>query len=646
METAAKPTARYRTLKGIPNLLRMVMPAAAVAASVYYIFGLTIIRFVLFDVAYYLLLIAFIMPLIFLLLPPRKASSRDRIPWYDILAALLSFAIPFYLFLHGRDMVEASFAILPPAYVYPMLVILLILVFEAARRQAGSIFVAVCLLFAVFPLFASYMPGPAFGTQFSVREILCYHVMGSEGLLGIPMRVVGGLIIGYLIFAGALIAAGGGEFFLKLSTGLLGHVRGGPAKVAVISSGFFGSVSGSTIANVISTGSFTIPAMKRSGYSNIFAGGVEAAASTGGVLMPPIMGATAFLMAEFLGVPYSKIIIAAFVPSILYYLTILTQVDAHAAVKGLKGLPKDELPSIMETLKGGWIFIAAFVVLVYLLLVEYLDRLAPFYATLPLLVAPIVSKGLKVRLGDYLVFLKETGRLLAEIMAPLLGVGLVVNSLLITGVSGNLSIEILRIAGENMYLLILLGAATSFILGMGMTITACYVLLALLLAPALVRMGLDPLATHLFVMYCGMISYITPPVCPAAFAAASIAEAGPMGVGLQAMRLGIAKFFLPFIFVLAPALIFSGPFIETVHLFFSCAIGLALMGGALEGYVPGLGRVTGWMRPFFFIGGLLLASPWWKIELMGLIVVLLAVFIALLIKKGSYLGEKRGWLSK
>jgi TRAP transporter 4TM/12TM fusion protein len=629
----AEELTRYRSLKGIIRLPTIVCPGIVLVVAVYYMFRLVVGDIVLFDVAYYYLLMGLTMPLIFLHVPRNQKSKQNTVPWYDILAFLLSSGISFFLFAHGTDIVEGTFSRLPPTYVYPLLAIFFILLMEAARRQAGMFFAVICLFFSVYPLFAKYMPGLLFGTDFSVSETLSYHMMGSEGVLGVPMRVVGGLILGYMFFAGALVAAGGAQFFTNLALSLMGHVRGGPAKVSVVASSLFGTISGSAVANVAVDGGITIPLMMRTGYPGHYAAAVEATASTGGVLMPPVMGATAFVLAEFLGISYATVCIAAAVPAVLYYLALFVQIDCRAAKIGLKGLPRESLPSLKKTLREGYIYVVAMVVLGYVLLYLKLEAQAPFYACLALLVLPMIKKSTRLRPRDFMTFLEQSGRFLEEVMAPLLGIGLIIDSLIITGVAGNLSVQILEIAGANPYVLIFLGFVVAFILGMGISITAIYVLLALLLAPALVKFGFDPLAVHLFVMYAGMISYITPPVCPACFTAAPFAGESPMRVGLQAMRLGVGIYLVPFCFILNPGIILHGPLWNIFFVIGTAALGLTIIGQGFEGHVYGIGKIDLWAQVLLCIGGVLLTAPWVMESLVGLLVSTVTITVCFLIKK-------------
>jgi TRAP transporter 4TM/12TM fusion protein len=373
-------------------------------------------------------------------------------------------------------------------------------------------------------------------------------------------------------------------------------------------------MSGSVITNVLTTGVMSIPAMKKVGFRPAYAAGVEACASTGGVLMPPVMGATAFVMATFLEIPYSDIIIAAAFPSLLYYLGLFLQIDAYSARYGLQGLEESELPPIGKVLKEGWYFVFVFVMLIVMLLYMQREAQAPYYATVVLLVINQLSRVHRWNLARLREFVQGVGTLFTELAALLAGVGLIIGSLTLTGKVGSLTYELVNIAGDSVILLLIMGAITSFVLGIGMTVTAAYLFLAVTLAPALTAGGLNPLAVHLFMMYWGMISFITPPVAIGAFAAATIAKADPMRTGFEAMRLGSIIYFVPFFFVLNPALIGVGTVYEVVVTFGSAVLGIALISSGLQGYLYWVGAMRnslfGWAgRALLVVGGIILALP-------------------------------------
>ena len=469
--------------------------------------------------------------------------------------------------------------------------LLVLLAIEAVRRTGGGIVTAIIVIFAVYPLFAGEMPGVLEGTTESLWDTVAYYALSTEALIGIPTRAFAGLVIGFLLFGVALQYTGGGQFFLNLAFALLGHVRGGPAKVAIFASGLMGSMSGSVITNVLTTGALSIPAMKRIGFQPHVAGGVEACASTGGVLMPPIMGATAFIMAINLEVPYRDIVVAAVIPSVLYFFALFMQIDGYAARNNLEGLPKIELPSVRQTLKDGWYYVAVFALLIYLLVFMQREAQAPFYATILLLVINQTHPKHRWNWDRFVEFLVATGRLFAELAAILVGIGLIVGSLSYSGKIGTLAFELLQLAGNNVALLLMLGALASFIMGIGVTVTVAYIILALTLAPALTDSGLSAMGVHMFMLYWGMLSYITPPVALGSFAAASLAQANPMRTGVESMRLGTIIYFVPFFFVLDPGLIMQG---EPLHILtvFGCAIlGVVVLSTSLQGYLYGLSLI-------------------------------------------------------
>jgi TRAP transporter 4TM/12TM fusion protein len=417
-----------------------------------------------------------------------------------------------------------------------------------------------------------------------------------------------------VMFGAVLQYTGAAPFFNNLAFALFGSVRGGPAKVAIFASGLMGSVSGSVVSNVLTTGVVTIPAMKRTGFEPAYAGGVEACASTGGVLMPPVMGATAFVMASFLGVPYAQIALAALVPSLLFYFGLFVQIDGYAARRGLKGLPRAELPSIRETIAAGWQYVFVLALLVWMLLVLQQEAIAPFYATALLLVINQFSSSHRLNWKKLGLLFEGICGALGELSALLAGVGLIIGSLSVTGLAGTLANDLVYLAGNNIYVLLVMGAITSFIFGMGMTITACYIFLAIVLAPPLVAAGFDPVAVHLFMLYWGMVSFITPPVALAAFVAAGIAKARPMDVGLRAVRLGSTMYFVPFFFVLNPALILRGDLWEILVVVGTAVLGIWLIASAIEGYLIGLGRMDSGVggavaRLLLFASGMAMALP-------------------------------------
>lgn len=567
---------------------------------------------------YYYALMALLLPLCFLVYPAFRNAQRY---WYDIVLSASAFAACVFFLINSETMLDYGWEFSAPVHAVWMSYLLWALTLEAVRRCGGTTLFVLVLIFSLYPIVADRMPGPVSGMASTAAETASYHVMSIESILGLPFRAFAQLVIGFLIFGIALQHTGGGRFFINLAFALFGHVRGGSAKVAIVSSGLMGSMSGSVITNVLTTGQLTIPAMKRDGMSKEYAGGVEACASTGGVLLPPIMGSTAFVMATFLNVPYTTVALAAAIPAALYFFGLFVQVDAYAARTGLKGTPREQLPNIRETMRDGWFYIASFLVLIFLLVYMQREAVAPFYATGLLLILNQLSSRHRWDSKAAGAFLVATGKLLVELLSIMAGVGLIVGALSVTGLSGTLVNDLLYIAGDSVLMLLLMGALTSFVLGIGMTVTAAYIFLAIILAPALIQGGLDPMSVHLFILYWGMLSFITPPVALGAFAAASIAGASSLATGFKAMRLGSVIYFIPFFFVLDPSLIMAGSWWDTLSATATAAVGVLLIAGSLQGYLLGIGfldrpgslGVAG--RAFTGFGGGLIALP--GLELIG-----------------------------
>jgi TRAP transporter 4TM/12TM fusion protein len=563
------------------------------------------------------------------LIYPMKKSDSCQTRWYDWFFALSVIACTLYLGAHGLQIIEQGWDYSSPLEATVLSGILLVLLIEGVRRCGGTPLLIVVILFGSYPIYAGYMPGFLWGNQYTLAETIRAHVMGVESVIGIPMQVVANLVIGFVVFGAALTVTGGGSFFMQFATSLMGASRGGPAKVAVVSSGFMGSLSGSVISNILTTGVFTIPTMKRAGYTPQYAAAVEACASTGGTLMPPVMGAVAFIMASFLGVAYADVMVAAFLPALLFYIALLFQVDNYAARKGLVGLPPEEIPRLWPVLKDGWPYLFSLGMLIYMLLVMRLETYAPYYATLVLLAISAFKKSHRMNLSRALELLKELSVSVANLVAILAGIGLVVGGLSYSGVAGAFSRELLLHAGGSIPLMLIAGAVTSFVLGMGMTVSACYIFLSILLAPALVNAGLNPMASHLFILYWGMMSYITPPVSLAAITAANLAGANAWATGLSAMRLGSVLFILPFMFVVNPALIMQGDWGPIIQAAITAVVAMWVLASALEGYLYRVGILRWPTRVLLFVTGCLFLFPGLKTDLIGFAMLLLTYLLAL-----------------
>ncbi len=616
------------------RLVSVTLAVIALILSLSVVFHWRPFGWVPVHTVYLYLLLALFLPSCLLWIPISSKASRESIPWYDIVMAALSAIIPFYFSTMSWEILARGWATGAPMVPYILSIILWVLLIEAGRRAAGLVFAIVVLFFSVYPLFASYMPGFLWGPTYSFRHIASFHILSEESLLGIPMKVFGELIIGFMVFAVVIQAVGAGKFFNALALALVRTTRAGNAKIAIISSGLFGTITGAVVPNVMAMGSFTIPAMKKEGLSSEFAAGVEASASAGGPLMPPVMGAAAFVMADFLRVPYAEVALAAAVPSVLYYLCLFSQIDAHAARIGLKPqLTTVEVPPLWRTLVDNLHILLGFGSLIFILFFLRLSAQSPWIATAVMIITGMLRKDTRLTPKSFLSLLEGVGRSLGDLIGTLGPIGLIVGGFIIAGVAYSLPHEIVGLAGKNVLLMLLFGAITSFILGMGVTLTAVYIFLAIVLAPGLIQGGLDPMAAHLFIMYTAMFSSITPPVALAAFAAASIAGADPMKTGWQACRLGIAKYILPFIFVFSPALILRGPLTEVLWVVPSVAAALIIISAALEGYFWGLGNLTVLMRVLLFGSGMLLVVPSIGPTLWGLSAFVILFVLAYLLRR-------------
>lgn len=567
------------------------------------------------SLRYYYILMALLLPLIFLIWPMRGSATGRGARALDFSLSVATFAALIYLAVKSTAIMDEAWEFSAPPLAVACSVLLWIAGVEATRRTGGLVLAGVAAAFSIYPTIAWLIPGPIQGQATFFSDAATFYAMSGESYMGIPMRAFAGLIIGFLIFGVALQRTGGGTFFMDLAFSLLGHTRGGPAKVAIFASALMGSLSGSVITNILTTGTLTIPAMQKIGVSRTYAAGIETCASTGAVLMPPIMGATAFVMATFLETDYAYIAIAAIVPSVLYFLGLFVQIDGYAARNELRGIARENLPSVTGAIRRGWYYLFVFALLIFMLLYLKQEALAPYYATAALIFINQVLPSNRWSLGDVYDFIVAVGRILIELMGILMGIGLIIGALAVTGMTGTLTNDLIHIAGGNVAMLLLMGAIVSFVLGMGMTVTAAYIFLAVTLAPALVKSGIDPLPAHMFILYWGMLSYITPPVAIGAYAAASISGANAMRTGLVAMRLGSIIYIIPFLFVLSPTLLLQGSLVDIAVATATAICGVILIASTLQGYLVGVGSMSrtignGWIvRPLFFMSGLLMALP-------------------------------------
>ncbi|HEY5635539.1 MAG TPA: TRAP transporter permease [Burkholderiales bacterium] len=604
------------------------------------------------NTEYYYALVLVMLPFVFVIFPGTAKASLERVAWYDVLLFLATVVTAVVLMLNIRKAAELGweFGGAPQHLVWAGYVMWALLM-EGLRRTGGWGLMLSVAPFTFYPLFAgAEWLGPLKGAQSTPAQASAYHMLSVESLLGIPVQAFAETVIGFLVFGTALMLTGAGKFFINLAFALCGTFRGGAAKVGIFASALLGMMSGSIVSNVLTAGTMTIPVMKRTGFRPSYAAAIEACASTGAVLAPPVMGATAFVMAQFLGVSYGMVALAATIPAALYYLGLFMQVDAYAARHGLKGLAREELPSLAQTFREGWYYAFVIVLLIFMLLVMKRESHAPFYATVLLLILNQLFNSEKWGWKTIQKFLELNGKTFVELVGILAGCGLLIGAFSLTGVISSLANDMLRIAGNNALLLLGMTAITSLVLGLGLTTTACYIFLAILVGPALEKAGLNKMAVHMFVFYWGMLSSITPPVAIASFAAAGIAGSPPMKTGWESMRVGSIIYFIPFFFVLNPAFVLQGPLWESALLTVSAAIGILFICGGLQGYQTFVGdlRRAGsaeWpLRTLLALGGITLAAPGggimpfshWQMTGAGLAILVPTILVAfLLVRRGD-----------
>ena len=563
------------------------------------------------------------------------AGQRPGVPWYDVLLILTYLGCAVYFAVNGVNIAEFGWSFVSPITATVISYVFWLLVVEILRRAAGWIVAGLALLVSLYPLVAGELPISFLqGITYDVNTLAQVHAMGSESILGLPLQTAGTILVGFLLFGVVLQHTGGADFFHDLSLSVFGKYRGGSAKVAIASSAAMGMMSGSAVSNVLTTGPMTIPAMIKSGFTRKTAGAVEATASAGGSITPPIMGTAAFLMVSFVGVPYTEIIIAAAIPAFLYFLGIFLQVDGYAAMRGLKGTRKELLPKLGAALIAGWPYIAALALLTVMLFFAGSESQVPFWVVGLLLVIAILKPSLKFGPHQFLEMMLDVGKTLGQIVGIIAGVGLILGGLSATGVALSLSRDLVALVGENVVLILIAGAFACFVLGMGLTISAAYVFLAIVMAPALTALGVDPIAAHLFVIYWASVSYITPPVGLAAFAAAGISKASPMGTCFEAMRLGAVKYIVPFGFALNPALVAQAPLPDIVISGLASIVAVAAIACSFSGWllvvelkIPLLSRIS------LAVGGFMLFLPEATYRFGGLGIVAAVLLVSWLMKR-------------
>ena len=597
--------AKYRQLRGV---MAIVVSAIAITFSVYhvlYIPGLIAKARIFIDIPLHMAIhLGLILGLVYLLVPAGAKTSRFNLPWYDVVLGLLGVGWNLYVVINYDALYARSLTGYLELYEVIGSWLNILVVLEATRRVMGWIIPAIAAFFVLYALTANYFPGFLNAQALDWTMVGRYVGLFVTGLYGSILNISATIIVSFILFGQFLSITGAGKWFINIAQALLGHVRGGPAKMAVVASALMGTISGAGMANVATTGVFTIPLMKQTGYKPHFAGAIEAAASNGGQIMPPVMGIAAFVMIDFLQMPYNRIVLSGLLPAIAYFVALFLMVDFEAVKTGLRGIPRSELPAVKKTLMGGWQFIIPLAILIFLLMVwGYSPELSALYATVVLIVIGFFTKGNRMTLRKIYLALKNTAVMMMMMALVCAVAGIIVSCVQLTGLSYRLSMGLVGLASGNVWLLLLLAAVSCIILGTGMTASAVYIIMAILVAPALIDFCFVPIAAHFFVFYFGVSALITPPVCPTSYVAAGIAGAPPMRTGVTAARLAIVSFLVPFIFVFQPALLMEGPAIDILLATGTTFIATVAVAGGLAGYM--FGNLNILWRILLIVGALL-----------------------------------------
>ncbi|SET07361.1 TRAP transporter, 4TM/12TM fusion protein [Natronincola peptidivorans] len=559
--------------------------------------------------------VGFALLLVYILYPMRKSNRSNKIAWYDYICAALSVVVAGYHLVYYQPIIHRAGAYTTMDVTISIIAVLLVI--EATRRVAGPVLVSVASFFLIYAFLGSNFPGFLSHRGYAIPRIATYMWMSTESILGIPVGVSSTFIFLFLVFATFLKKTGIGDWLTDLAMGVAGGATGGPAKAAVIASASQGTISGSSVANTVGTGSVTIPLMKSIGYRSEFAAAVEASASTGGQLMPPIMGAAAFIMTEFTGLPYITIALSAAIPAFLYFTGIFIMIHLEAKKQGLRGLKRSELPNPFKLIKEKWFLALPIAVIVVLLVQGRTPMRAALFAIFSAIAVSYIRKDTRLSFKNILEGLEEGARSALPVAMACATAGIIVGIVTLTGLGVKFSTGILILSGGNVYLAMLFTMFASIILGMGMPTTANYIVQATIAAPVLVELGIPVIAAHLFVFYFGIVADITPPVALAAFAGSGIAGSNPFKTGVQASKLAFAAYLVPYIFATSPQLVLVDTnVIEVIMALATALIGMYAIAGAVSGYLKT--NAKAWERLILAVGGVLLVNPGMLTNVLGI----------------------------
>jgi TRAP transporter 4TM/12TM fusion protein len=576
----------------------------AVSADLFRRFGVS-----LYTEQYLAGLTALAMPTLFLAVPAHGGRKRTApVPWYDIAAAITSFLGMMYVAVRFPTLSEL--VAVHPLDGLVVAAVMSLLILEGLRRTVGSALLYTTVGFFVLALFAGQLPGEFAAKSIPLDRLTYYVIWDSTATLGAPLKIVTTVVAIFVFFGQLLFRSGGATFFTDISMALMGRYRGGPAKIAILGSSLFGSISGNVVSNVLTVGVVTIPLMIRVGFRPHLAAAIEANASTGGQMMPPVMGVAAFVMAEFLQVPFYEVALAAIIPAVLFYVALFVQVDLEAARSNIRPMEPDQIPNLWRVLKDGWYFPIPFAVLVYALFwLGYEPEEAGLLAVVVALALALIFpfKGHRITPRDLYEMLRDTGLSVLDLFMLGAASGIMIGALNYSGTGFTMSFMLVHLAGGSLLALLVLSAIANIVLGLGLPTIACYIVLATLVAPTLVQMGINPMAAHMFILYYGCLSMISPPVAIAAFVAANLAGADHNRTGWLAMAFGWTLFVVPFLFVYSPTLLLEGPPLQIAIDFLAAVVGVWLVAAAMMGYARHPLNI--FERLYYAVAGILIFFP-------------------------------------
>jgi TRAP transporter 4TM/12TM fusion protein len=598
--------------------MKNIIDIVAVLSSLFVIFSVSTRYFSgMENLGVYL---ATVLVLTFLSKPLSKTNKLLRS--IDYLLAAASILIGFYSFFFAEEI--ASRIGDSTSLDITLGVIAILIVLEATRRVAGWAIVCLCLFFLGYAYFGNYFPELIATKGFSIERISSMMYLTLSGIYGLPLKVMFDYIVLFIVFGAFLEVTGGISLFINLSMALMGRYTGGQGKIAIIASGLMGMISGSAVANVATVGTFTIPAMKRSGYDSTFAGAVESIASTGGQLMPPVMGAAAFVMAEYIDVPYATVCLRAAIPAVIYYFILALNIHLYAQRKGLYGLPKEELPKLGDVLLKQGLLLLSLLAIIMALVLDYSPTMAALSGLVLLLIVCWFRPESRLTWKNVYKALHSSGMAGVQVGVAAASAGIILGVFMLTGLGTKIASVLIQISGGSILFLLMISMLTSIAFGMGMPTTPCYILLATLVGPALTDMGVIKILAHMFLFYFGMLSMVTPPVAMAAYTAAAISGDSFYRTGFLAWRMALPIFIIPYFFVYYPGLVLMGPWDSILISIFDALVGLTACSIALTGYLRG--ELHLWERAILLLGGLGLIYKGLATDIIGIAILALFLF--------------------